>query len=217
MLTQAWAEQEPSWVNSSSLSSTWAPVAKRQRQPSISCHSYTARVGDGNPHQNHRFTQVSESLTCASIGCTKYYSASETVSYSISAGGGGFVYLGFDVTRSRGWEEGTNCPADPWQPACLWVQTDLTAYSAQRRTRCHRLPSGEQVSDYASADPYVIYAPNKRQCGLTYHCRNGGSHCSKKGGSYLMPCGPRGTSFCNYGTEDGWGSYEYHRVPSQCR
>lgn len=173
------------------------------------------RAGDGNPHQNYKFQQVSPTFTCAEHECSVTQQYSVTTGWSANVGGALYASLGFSVSDSR--TDGTSytCSSKSHGRACVWHQTDLTAYTATERDWfCSGGFAGLPCRVSRPIRDVIIFAPNKRQCGLTSHCREG-SDCAYEGAEYYIKCGPAGAEDCDHRENgDGWGGDQYYQLPA---
>ncbi|KIM99297.1 hypothetical protein OIDMADRAFT_166920 [Oidiodendron maius Zn] len=147
--------------------------------------SYTATVGNGNPHQNYYNTQLSENINCNCAVCSVGDEESEsiTVGWSASATVDEWIDGGFDVQVS--WTTGKQytCQANPGDTVCIWYLTAHTAYTVQNYN--YNQCTGAQPSGTA-----IIFSPNKNNAGGYYYCVI--NSCANEGYHYWDYSGPAG-------------------------
>ncbi|SPO30971.1 uncharacterized protein UTRI_05393_B [Ustilago trichophora] len=174
------------------------------------------REGDGNPHQNYKFTQRTPTFTCATGACSVSYQYSVTTTWSANVGGAWFASLGFSVSESRSDGASFSCGSSNSGRTCVWYQTDLTAYTA-REYQSHCPNNGSPCGPAVYSRNLIMYSPNNRQCGLTWHCREG-NDCAYENAEYYIKCGPAGAEGCDWRSPypDGWGGWQYWQLPGGC-
>ncbi|GAC94381.1 hypothetical protein PHSY_001952 [Pseudozyma hubeiensis SY62] len=177
---------------------------------------YTLK-GDGDPHQNYKFVQVSPKMTCADHDCSVAQGYSVTTDWTANVGGAWFASLGFSVTESHTDGVTFSCNGANHESMCVWHQTDLTAYTATvQEEYCGGMFGGLGCPVSRPLRDIILFSPNNRQCGLDWHCREG-SDCTYKDAEYYIKCGPPGAEDCDHRENvDGWGGDQYYQLPAGC-
>lgn len=164
-------------------------LAKRDRQ--------TEKAGDGNPHQNFIFKQVSGTTDCTnnpsgSAAITK----GETVGWSLSIGGAAdFITGGFSVSESKstGSTNAFGCKTNDGThdgSLCVFERIQLTAFTANTRECSVSSCGGTQCGDWGN--DVVIFAPNDSQGDCFYDNFQLGFECVAKGSEHRVENGPAG-------------------------
>jgi hypothetical protein len=139
------------------------PPASR-RHPN-SAKKNTARVGDGNPHQNYFYIQVSETNTCSGgSDCSVAHTTSETIGWTASMGGAQWISGGFAVSESWTIGNSYSCSAHPGETVCVWHKVAHTAYTVQNVFVGSTCLGTEDTSDY------ILFSPNTNNVGGGYYC-----------------------------------------------
>ncbi|CEJ95201.1 hypothetical protein VHEMI10696 [[Torrubiella] hemipterigena] len=153
----------------------------------------TARVGDGDPHQAYRYTQVTSTITCApdeQEGCS--ISRQDAKYYAVQFSGGIsalWINAGFAVTQTTATGQTGTCNGGAGDTICVWYRTAHTAYTVQKYAYYWRF---QQVQDGTKVDaPYVIWSPNANGVGDGYVCALN-KDCWNQGGVWWGKSGPAG-------------------------
>ncbi|OBT64832.1 hypothetical protein VE03_06403 [Pseudogymnoascus sp. 23342-1-I1] len=149
--------------------------------------SYTALVGDGDPHQNYYLNQLSENIQCGSSpSCAVGHeeSKSYTIGFSVSASIDSWIGGGFDVSKS--WTTGNEytCYGAEGDTVCVWYKTAHTAYTVQNYDY-------NQCTGADAKGKAVIQSPNNGNKGGNFYCVMG-SACRSQGEGYWDLNGPAG-------------------------
>lgn len=141
----------------------------------------SARVGDGNPHQNPYQQQVTQTLSCGPGGsCSVSISHSHSLSWTASASAAyGWISGGFSVSESYSTGRTLTCNGNAGGDVCIWYNYGVTAYTVSS-TSCY------YYNGYASMcrnlGTRILYSPNNCQQGQPYCVR--GSACRKENSGY---------------------------------
>ncbi|KAK2616693.1 hypothetical protein QQS21_000305 [Conoideocrella luteorostrata] len=137
------------------------------------------RVGDGNPHQNYLYTQVTDYTECNDGDCSTGHeeSNSHTIKYSATFGYGEWISAGFEVSEAQSTGQVNTCHAKKGDRVCVWWRTAHTAYTVQtyRHNAAFSPTKGNKIGQ-----PTVIKSPNKNHVGSGYICGRG-DQCDTKG------------------------------------
>lgn len=163
-----------------------------------SAYTQTQRVGDGNPHQNFVYKQVSGTTDCTdNPGGGASINNGQSVTWSASISGTvGFITGGFDVavSTSTGYTNSFGClttgGGSHKGSLCVFERIQLTAFTANARNcqvgTCH--PN--------KCDPWspnvVIYAPNNQQPSCFYDNYQVNLPCDGLGAEHYVYNGPSG-------------------------
>lgn len=141
------------------------------------CHQ-PLLVGDGSPHQNYLYRQVSENCD----GCVPAQMKSTTFSWSADGGFSQFFSGGFSVSESETTGESHTCPNDSRGVACVWYKQAFTAYTVNHKTGpCPKC-------DYQES---VVTSPNTNNNGGEYLCKMN-DDCTHINDEYWIRDGPAG-------------------------
>lgn len=144
--------------------------------PDIVCGTSTNREtelnGNGNPHQNFVYKQVSGTTDCTNnpSGSAAVVN-SQSVGWSISVGGtANFINGGFSVseTTSTGYDNSFGCSTNSGTHTgslCVFERIQLTAYTVQSRECIDSTCGATTCGSWATS---VIYAPNSNQGDCYY-------------------------------------------------
>lgn len=171
-------------------------------QPKMPCrgnptsHVETEKIGDGNPHQNFVFKQISGVTDCTNNPSGSVAIANGLiVSWSASVGfTSSFITGGFDVSESVS-TSSTNtfgCATSAGSHTgdlCVFERIQVTAFTARSRT-CSTTCAGTSCTDYGS--PGVIFAPNSQQGSCFYDNYQVNLPCGLQGSEHLIQSGPSG-------------------------
>jgi len=161
-------------------------------------YTQTQRVGDGNPHQNFVYKQVSGTTDCAgNPGGGASISNGRTVSWSASISGTvQFITGGFDVSLSTttGYTNSFGCstPGGGTQGGslCVFERIQLTAFTANTRTCEKTTCTPDKCGDWANN--VVIYAPNTQQSSCFYDNYQVNLPCDALDAEHYVYNGPAG-------------------------
>ncbi|RGP72908.1 hypothetical protein FLONG3_6546 [Fusarium longipes] len=179
--------------SSLSMDLTSSPMTKREANSEnafCTVAQATILVGDGNPHQNYYYKQLSEVISCGnaqscSVGNTQ--SRSYTIGWSASLSAFGWTSGGFEVSET--WETGNTytCNGGPGENICVWYTTAHTAYTVTNRERdtCVLGSRWQNVGN-----PFVMFSPNQANRGGGYYCVVG--TCRSQGDGYWVKDGRPG-------------------------
>ena len=161
----------------------------------------TNLVGDGNPHQNWIYKQVSETTDCTgNPSSSTSITDTQTVDYSLSANVAiGWFTGGFAVSESfsTGSTNSFGCATEDGGSQdgslCVFERIQTTAYTAQTRSCSNSTCSGNDCTDWS--EPVIITAPNDLQAGCFYdnfQLTDVGISCQYKGYQLTIADGPAG-------------------------
>ncbi|KDN34915.1 hypothetical protein K437DRAFT_86952 [Tilletiaria anomala UBC 951] len=162
----------PTYVSASSLASQVSPDAI---EPPV-CSGKQMLVGDGNPHQNFNYRQVTQNLECGSGGCSTSELDLHTFGWTATVSGAEFI--GFSAGVSESWTSGQTytCSISDGT-VCLWVKQANTAVTIGKY-HCYGTNCGcHQTSTF------VEQQPNNNNQGGEYQCRYN-SNCTYLGDNY---------------------------------
>ena len=153
-------------------------------------------IGNGNPHQNFIFKQISGSTDCTdnpsgSVSITKGL----TVGWSASAGfTSDFITGGFTVTESvnTGSTNDFGCKTNSGShngSLCVFERIQVTAFTAKSR-ECEATSCGTHCSNYDQQG--TIFAPNSQQGSCYYDNFQVNLACDIQGTEHHIDMGPAG-------------------------
>ncbi|KAK3905792.1 hypothetical protein C8A05DRAFT_41308 [Staphylotrichum tortipilum] len=153
--------------------------------------SYTAEVGDGNPHQNPLNVQVSQPMGCQQGTCSVGYSmiTSFTIGWSAGASAAGWISGGFAVEQSVETGQQYSCEFGPGSYFAVWKKVGQTAYTVQN------WDLNQCTGAHKSGGPFVMWSPNSHNKGMWFYCVSGRQYVRWLGDRWLdtdpgMPGGP---------------------------
>ena len=159
----------------------------------------TVGKGDGNPHQNFVFKQVSGTTDCtdnpsgsASITNSQSVTYTESINAAVD-----FITLGFSVAESTstGYTNAFGCGlgngATLSGDLCVFERIQVTAYTVNAQ-ECFSSSCGASWCSSPSNEDVVIYAPNKDQPGCFYDNHQLNLPCSGLGTEHQVWAGPAG-------------------------
>ncbi|KAI5357779.1 hypothetical protein Slin14017_G117920 [Septoria linicola] len=154
----------------------------------------TARVGNGDPHQNPYQQQVTQSLRCGpGGGCSVSISHSHSISWTASANAAyGWISGGFSVSESYSTGRTYTCNGNAGGDVCIWYSYGVTAYTV-RSTQCYYYNG--QASMCRDLGTRVLFSPNNCQQGSPY-CVRGSACRSENQGYYVTANAPAGGPPC---------------------
>jgi hypothetical protein len=129
--------------------------------------------GNGNPHQNFVYKQVSGTTDCTNNPSgSATVTQSETVGWSVSiSGAADFITGGFQVSASTttGFSNSFGCATNGGTQSgslCVFERIQLTAYTVNSRTCIENSCTGATCGGWG--ENVVIYAPNSNQGSCFY-------------------------------------------------
>jgi hypothetical protein len=162
----------------------------------------TIVVGDGNPHQNFLYKQVSGVTDCdGNPGGSAAVTQTLTVSHGISLGASvDFITGGFDVSvsTSTGFTNSFGCgtPGGGSEPGslCVFERIQLTAYTVNTQTCVigYGACGGEETCTPNTSPNSVLYAPNSIQGSCFYDNFQLNLPCGVLGTEHRFDSGPAG-------------------------
>ncbi|KAI5365104.1 hypothetical protein Slin14017_G049940 [Septoria linicola] len=133
-------------------------------------------VGDGSPHQNYQYKQLTDPLDCdPERGCEIAATEVEGTSFGWSAGASvdGWISGGFEVSEYTESGQVANCYGEAGDTICVWWRAGYTSYTVQTIRRC-------QASDQPSGEPFYMLSPNSGGVGGSFICAKN-EKCGEKG------------------------------------
>lgn len=179
----------PVGKDSSDLSSDIVCEAESYKQTQLN--------GNGNPHQNFVYKQVSGTTDCTnnpSGGAS--VQQGETVGWSVSISGEvNFITGGFEVSESTttGYTSSFGCATDTGDHTgslCVFERIQLTAYTVNGRDCTESSCGGSSCGSWG--EDVVIYAPNTDQGSCFYDNFQLNLPCDGLGAEHYVYSGPAG-------------------------
>lgn len=157
----------------------------------------TIKDGDGSPHQNFIFKQISGTTDCTdNPSGSAAIQKGMSVGWSASAGfTSDFITDGFSVTTSvsTGSTNSFGCKTNSGTHTgslCVFERIQVTAFTAKQRTCVTSTCSGTHCGDYSTTG--VIFAPNKVQGSCYYDNFQVNLACGVEGSEHHINAGPAG-------------------------
>lgn len=184
------------------LMATLGGAAPLEDGTEIPCQSntikQTRKKGNGNPHQNFIFKQISGTTDCTNNpNGAASISKGLTVGYSVSAGfAGDFITGGFDVSvsQSTGEVHSYGCKTNNGVhkgSLCVFQRIQATAFTGEVRHCTESTCAGTTCGNWGGAG--VIFAPNNDQsAGCYYDNFQLNLPCREKGSEHYVKSGPKG-------------------------
>lgn len=128
-------------------------------------------VGNGNPHQNYKHIQLTQTLRCGATPNRMAYfenGKSWTVGFEASISAAGWITGGFAVQRTLSTGDGYQCPGASNNNVCVWLKMAHTAYTVHKRT------FNTCSWRYSPWGPnYILSSPNIGNRGGRWYCVEG--------------------------------------------
>ncbi|KFY33804.1 hypothetical protein V494_07306 [Pseudogymnoascus sp. VKM F-4513 (FW-928)] len=134
--------------------------------PDCSWRSDVVLIGNGDPHQNYRHTQLTIPIDCGhakGCGCGESDAISYSINYTVGGAFFGWVNGGFSVTKTISTGRVYSCAGGPGQTICMMKKTAHTAYSVRERQRSRCDPT-------QYGDKYILVSPNANDRGSGFYC-----------------------------------------------